>query len=120
MYHCITAVRNQTRTNGIAPLEAVLRHMENRDVIQDSQHGCTKGKSHLTKRLAFCGGMTLSVDRGKFTDVTALDFCQSFDLIPHILVSKLERDELDEWTHSWIRNWLDSHIQRVVVNGSES
>lgn len=35
-------------------LEAVLRQMENREVIWDTQHGCTKGKSCLTKLLAFC------------------------------------------------------------------
>ncbi|CAM4688385.1 unnamed protein product [Lepidochelys olivacea] len=101
--------------------ESILKHLHERKVIRNSQHGFTKGRSCLTNLIAFYDEITGSVDEGKAVDVLFLDFSKAFDTVSHsILVSKLKKYGLDEWTIRWIESWLDCRAQRVVINGSMS
>ncbi|CAM5103262.1 unnamed protein product [Eretmochelys imbricata] len=101
--------------------ESILKHLEERKVIRNSQHGFTKGKSSLINRIALYDEITGSVDEGKAVDVLFLDFSKAFDIVSHsIVASKLKKYGLDEWTIRWIESWLDCWAQRVVINGSMS
>ncbi|CAM4666744.1 unnamed protein product [Caretta caretta] len=101
--------------------ESILKHLEERKVIRNSQHGFTKGKSCLTNLIAFYDEITGSVDEGKAVDVLFLDFSKAFDMVSHsIIASKLKKYGLNECTIRWIESWLDCRAQRVVINGSMS
>ncbi|CAM5073894.1 unnamed protein product [Natator depressus] len=101
--------------------ETIQKHLEERKVIRNSQHGFTKGKSCLTNLIAFYDEITGSVDAGKVVYVFFLGFSKAFDMVSHsILASKLKKYGVDEWTIRWIESWLDCGAEWVVINGSMS
>ncbi|GAB0209494.1 mitochondrial enolase superfamily member 1 [Grus japonensis] len=64
-----------------------------------NQHTFTKGKSCLTKLIAFYDGMTGWMDEGTAVDVVYLDFSKAFGTGSYNnLISKLRKCGLDEWT----------------------
>ncbi|GAB0209906.1 mitochondrial enolase superfamily member 1 [Grus japonensis] len=102
-------------------LGVIYNYVEEKVVIRNGQHGFTKGKSCLTNLIAFYDGMTSWVDEGRAVDVVYLDFSKAFDIVSHnILIGKLRKHGLDEWTVRWVENWLNDRAQRIVISGAES
>ncbi|PKU38866.1 rna-directed dna polymerase from mobile element jockey-like [Limosa lapponica baueri] len=61
------------------------------------------------------------MDEKRPVDVVYLDFSKAFNTVSHgILIAKLRKCGLDEWTVKWIENWLKDRAQRVMIRGTES
>ena len=61
------------------------------------------------------------VGEGRAKDVVHFDFSRAFDTVSHnILVDKLRKCGIDEWTVRWIENLLTGKAQRVVIISAES
>jgi len=71
-------------------LKALLKHMEDKDVIGGNQHGFTKANS-----VTFHDEVTASVAKARATDIIYRDLCKAFDTVPHgILLTKLKKMDL--------------------------
>ena len=54
-------------------------------------------------------------------EVFYLSFSKAFDTVSHnILLGKLRKCGLHEWSVRWIENRLNGRTQRVVISGAES
>jgi len=102
-------------------LEVFIKQVEEKKVIRSSQHGSTKGKLCLTNLIAFYNGINGWVDQGRAVDVVNLDCSKAFETVSHnILILKLRKFGLDEWTARWVENWLNGRAQRVVISSTDS
>lgn len=101
--------------------EKLVEHMNRHNLIKDSQHGFTSGRSCLTNLLEFFDKVTCELDKSNPVDLIYLDFCKAFDKVPHCrLLRKLEAHGVGGNILGWIKEWLANRRQRVVVEGEFS
>lgn len=96
-------------------------HLENENLLRNSQHGFRPGRSCLTNLLSFLDFTTSQYDQGKKLSIIYLDFCKAFDKVPHDrLILALDQHGIDGPLCKWIQNWLTGRKQRVLLNGHKS
>ena len=84
---------------------AMLKHMEDREVTWENQHGLTMSKSCFTGLVTFYDDVNAPTDKEGATDAFYLDFSKVFDIEPHnILLSEQERHGFNGWTVQWTKN----------------
>ena len=69
--------------SAIVSLDVIYKQVKEEEVIQSSQLGFTKGRSHLTNLVAFCDVMAGRVEVGRAVNIMNLDFSKAFDTVVH-------------------------------------
>ena len=85
----------------------LVSHLENNDLLKNTQHGFRRGKSCLSNLLVFLDKVTQCVEDGDDINVVYLDFAKAFDKVPHQrLLLKLRDHGIGEKVVNWISSWL--------------
>ncbi|XP_076034815.1 uncharacterized protein LOC143021293 [Oratosquilla oratoria] len=96
-------------------------HIEGHNLIRDSQHGFSKGKSCVTNPLSFYTKVYKASDNNENYDVIYLDFSKAFDKVPHQrLLNKIKAHGIGGKVLEWIRARISNRKQRVTINGIKS
>ena len=101
--------------------DKIVKHLEENDLINPSQHGFMRRKSCTTNLLEFLEKVTSEVDQGNALDIVYLDFSKAFDKVPHRrLLEKVRAHSIGGQVLRWIQRWLSGRTQRTVLNGEFS
>ena len=98
--------------------DAIVEHLAANNLIRDSQHGFTSGRSCLTNLLEYLETLTKLVVDGHSVDIVYLDFAKAFDKVPiRRLIGKCQGLGIGGKVLAWVEEWLTGRQQRVVLNG---
>ena len=85
----------------------LIRHLEEYNLINESQHGFRSGKSKLTNLLEYTEWVTEAVDKGYEVYVIYFDFKKAFDKVPHKkLLMKVQASGIQGYLLEWLTAWL--------------
>ena len=101
--------------------DKLVKHLEDNNLIKNTQHGFRNKRSCLTNLLDFFYDILNQYDKSKAVDIVYLDFQKAFDKVPHKrLLTKLKSHGIQGDVLRWVENWLHNRKQRVVINGKAS
>ena len=85
------------------------------------QHGFREKRSCETQLIMLIEDLARNTSVGKQTDIILLDFSKAFDKVNHSkLLCKLHQYGIRGRELAWIRAFLGSRSQQVVIDGEES
>ena len=99
----------------------ITKHLDEQGIMYDLQHGFREKRSCETQLVMMVEDLARNANVGKQTDVILLDFSKTFDKVTHSkLLWKFHQYGIRRQVLGWIRAFLGSRSQRVVLDGEES
>ena len=93
-------------------------HLDRQGILTPFNHGFRGRHSCESQLLVTTHDMLQWVDRGEQVDVAILDFSKAFDTVPHHrLLHKLQFCGIDGDIHLWIKNFLATRTQSILIDG---
>ena len=101
--------------------DKIMDHMKNNNLFSNKQFGFLDGRSTVLQLLVVLDKWTKIIDEGGTIDCVYFDFKKAFDKVPHQrLIYKAEQYGIKGEIINWIKSFLNSRTQQVVINGESS
>lgn len=102
-------------------MEELSKFVEDNNIIHESQHGFSKGKSTSSNLLKFWDDVTTMVEAGSSFSIIYTDLAKAFDKVPHnLLIIKLQRLGIGGKLLQWLKCYLYGRTQQVLIKGKVS
>ena len=99
----------------------IVKHLDGHGILYDLQHGFREKRSCETQLIMLIEDLARNVSAGKQTDIILLDLSKAFDKVNHSkLLWKLHQYGIRGHVLDWVRAFLGSRSQQVVIDGEES
>ena len=99
----------------------IMAHLNSNKLLYDKQHGFRSERSCETQLLEFTDDVLKTLRDRKQCDAIIMDFSKVFDKVSHDrLLYKLDCAGIDPQTSAWVKSFLSSRTQKVVIDGEES
>ena len=96
----------------------IMGHLDRNNILVHYQHGFRAGHSCESQLINAIDSIVRSMKEREQIYLLILDFQKAFDTVPHErLLMKLKHYGLPHQLQQWIRTWLTTRCQRVIVDG---
>ena len=99
----------------------IMEHLDLHRVLTNRQHGFRRGRSCDTQLAGLIDDLAKILDAKSQADLVILDFSKAFDTVPHQrLLSKLKNIGINNSLLEWIKIFLTTRLQKVLLDGETS